>query len=115
MTTAIYRCWTEIDGSALRHNAAVVRERIGSAELLAVVKANGYGHGMIGVAQALAKDSQLFGVANLEEAIQLRYALPHPIIILGPALPEESWALADRGVIASVSTFDEAHGLDRVV
>ena len=54
MTTAIYRCWAEIDRSALRHNAAVVRERIGSAELLAVVKADAYGHGLIGVAQALA-------------------------------------------------------------
>ncbi len=114
MNTSTYRCWAEIDGSALRHNAAVVRERIGSAELLAVVKANGYGHGMIGVAQALAKDSQLFGVANLEEAIQLRYALPHPIIILGPALPEERWAIAERGFIASVSTFDEAQDFDRM-
>ena len=60
----------------MRHNAAVVRDRIGSAELLAVVKANGYGHGMIGVAQALANDAQLFGVANLEEAIALRGGAP---------------------------------------
>ena len=51
MNTSTYRCWAEIDRTALRHNAAVVRERIGSAELLAVVKANGYGHGMVGVAE----------------------------------------------------------------
>jgi len=44
---------------------ARVRERIGSAKLLAVVKANAYGHGMVGVAEALANDAQLFGVANL--------------------------------------------------
>ena len=72
MTTETYRCWAEIDQSALRHNAGVVRENIGSAELLAVVKADAYGHGLIGVAQALANEAQLFGVANLEEAIQLR-------------------------------------------
>ena len=52
-----YRCWAEIDQSALRHNARLVRERIGPrVELLAVVKANGYGHGMVGVAKALAQD-----------------------------------------------------------
>jgi len=62
-----YRCWAEVDRSALRHNAKVVRERIGSAGLLAVVKADGYGHGIVGVAQTLAEDAQLFGVANLEE------------------------------------------------
>jgi alanine racemase len=113
-TTNGRRCWAEIDRGALRHNAAVVRERIGSAELLAVVKANGYGHGMVGVAEALADDSQLFGVANLEEAITLRSALPHPIIILGPALPEERATIAERAFIPSVSTFEEAQVFDRV-
>src|SRR2546422_1111523 len=113
MTTETYRCWAEIDRSALRHNAAVVHDRIGSAELLAVVKANGYGHGMVGVAQALANDAQLFGVANLEEAITLRNALPHPILILGPATPEERSLIAERGFIASVSTIEEAQEFDR--
>src|SRR5919109_879094 len=77
-----YRCWAEIDRAALRHNAKVVRDRIGSAEILAVVKANAYGHGLLGVAQALANDAQLFGVANVEEARTLRESLSHPIIIL---------------------------------
>jgi alanine racemase len=109
-----YRCWAEIDRSALRHNAKVVRERIGSAELLAVVKANGYGHGMVEVAQALAEDAQLFGVANLEEATELRAALLHPIIILGPALPEERSTIAERGFIPSISTLEEAQDYDRM-
>lgn len=109
-----YRCWAEIDRSALRHNAAVVRERIGAAELLAVVKANAYGHGMVGVAQALAADAQLFGVANLEEAIELRRTLPHPIIILGPALPEERSTIAESGFIPTVSTLEEAQDFGRL-
>jgi tRNA A37 threonylcarbamoyladenosine modification protein TsaB len=51
------RCWAEVDCAALRHNARVARERIGpGTELLAVVKANGYGHGMVEVAQALRED-----------------------------------------------------------
>ena len=108
MTTETDRCWAEIDRSALRHNAAVVRGRIGSAELLAVVKADAYGHGMIGVAKALANDVQLFGVANLQEATALRNELSHPIIILGPALPEERLTIVERGFIPSISTFAEA-------
>jgi len=111
---ATYRCWAEIDRSALRHNAKVVRDRIGSAELLAVVKANAYGHGMVGVAQVLADDAHLFGVANLEEAMTLRASLPHPIIILGSALPQERSRIAERGFIPSVSTLEEAQDFDRL-
>jgi alanine racemase len=109
-----YRCWAEIDLGALRHNVKVVRDRLGSAEMLAVVKANAYGHGMVGVAEALAKDAQLFGVANLEEAITLRAALPHPIIILGPAIPQERSTIAERGFIPSVSTLEEAEDFNRL-
>lgn len=111
---ATYRCWAEIDRSALRHNAKVVRDRIGSAELLAVVKANAYGHGMVGVAQVLADDAHLFGVANLEEAMTLRASLPHPIIILGSAVPQERSTIAERGFIPSVSALEEAQDFDRL-
>ncbi len=111
--TQTHRCWAEIDRSALQHNAAAVRNRIGSAELLAVVKANGYGHGMVGVAEALANDAQLFGVANLEEAMTLRDSLTHPVIILGPALPEERSTIVERGFIPSISTLEEAEDFNR--
>src|SRR5438105_13925701 len=114
MSPAIYRCSAEIDRSGLRHNAAVVRERIGLAELVAVVKADAYGHGMIGVAQALADDAQLFGVANLEEAIALRNEVSHAIIILGPALSEDRSTIVERGFISYISTFDEAEDLSQL-
>ena len=108
-----YRCWAEIDRDALRHNAKVVRQRIGSADMLAVVKANAYGHGLLGVAQTLADDAQLFGVANLEEALALRASLPHPIVILGPATPEERSIIAQRGFIPTISSLEEAQAFDR--
>jgi alanine racemase len=114
MTQPVFRCWAEIDTEALRRNASKVRERIGSAELLAVVKANAYGHGMIGVAEALARDVQLFGVANIEEAIALRAALPHPIMILGPALPQERVEIARRDIIPTISTLEEAEDFNRL-
>jgi alanine racemase len=113
-TSETFRCWAEIDGNALRKNARAVRERIGSAELLAVVKANGYGHGMVGVARALAEDVQLFGVANLEEAALLRTSLPHPVVILGPALPQERAAIVESQFIPTVSTLEEAEDFDRL-
>ncbi len=108
-----YRCWAEIDRNALRHNAGVVRDRIGSAEMLAVVKANAYGHGLVGVAETLADDAQLFGVANLQEALALRESLPHPIVILGPAIPEERRIIAERGFIPTISSLEEAQTFNR--
>jgi len=109
-----YRCWAEIDRSALRHNAKIVRERVGSAEIIAVVKASAYGHGLIGVAETLADEAQLFGVANLEEALALRESVSHPIIILGPALPGERSAIAERGFIPTISALEEAEDFNRV-
>jgi len=109
-----YRCWVEIDRRALRHNAKVVRERIGSAEMLAVVKANAYGHGLVGVAETLTDQAQLFGVANLEEARTLRESFAHPIIILGPALPGERSTIAERGFIPTISALEEAEDFNRI-
>jgi alanine racemase len=111
--TQNHRCWAEIDCAALSHNAKVVRERIGKAEMLAVVKANAYGHGLMGVAEALADDAQLFGVANLDEALALREKFKHPIIILGPSLPEEIPPIVERGFIPTISTFEEAQAFER--
>ncbi|PYL35441.1 MAG: alanine racemase, partial [Verrucomicrobia bacterium] len=110
----IYRCWAEIDRSALRHNAKIVRERVGSAEVLAVVKANAYGHGLMGVAETLACEAQLFGVANLEEALALRESFSHPIILLGPTLPGERSTIAERGFIPTISALKEAQDFNRV-
>jgi alanine racemase len=109
-----YRCWAEIDRDALSHNARVVRERAGSAEILAVVKANAYGHGLIGVAEILADEVQLFGVANLEEALALRGSFSHPIVILGPALLGERSTIAERGFIPTISALDEAEDFNRL-
>src|SRR5437588_11760062 len=105
-----YRCWVEIERAALRHNAKVGRARIGAAEMLAVVKANAYGHGALGVAEALAEDVQFFGVANLEEALALRQRVTQPIITLSPTLPDERAAVVQHAIIPTISSFEEAEG-----
>ena len=114
-STETYRCWAEIDRGALLHNLGIVRERIGKADVLAVVKANAYGHGLVGVAEAVANEVQFFGVANLEEAIALRTAgLPHPVMILGPAVPGERAAIVARKFIPTISAIEEAEAFDRI-
>ncbi len=109
--TDALRCWAEIDREALRHNARGAREHLApGVSLLAVIKANGYGHGLRAVAEALRNDAQLFGVANLEEAIDAREVAPHPVIILGPALAAERSGIVAHHFIPSVSSLEEARG-----
>jgi alanine racemase len=71
-----------IDLDALRHNLQRARTADPGARQFAVIKANGYGHGMVPVAQALS-DADGFAVASLEEAITLRDAgISQPILLL---------------------------------
>lgn len=72
-----------IDLSALRHNIQRVRDIAEGRKILAMVKANAYGHGALRVAQALKNYVNAFGVAAFEEAIELRQAgISEPIIIM---------------------------------
>ena len=71
-----------INLQALRHNFQRVRESAAGSRIMAVVKANGYGHGLVRVAQALP-GADAFGVANLDEAVVLRSAgVTQPVVIL---------------------------------
>lgn len=71
-----------IDLSALRHNLALIKMLAPHSKVLAVIKANGYGHGMLRVAQQLAQ-ADGFGVASIDEAIFLRQqGFLHRILLL---------------------------------
>ncbi|MDO4502255.1 MAG: alanine racemase [Coriobacteriia bacterium] len=77
--------WTEVDLNAIRHNVAAVRREVGSGRrLLAVVKADAYGHGAVKVAKtALNTGADYLAVATVNEGIQLREGLVNaPILIL---------------------------------
>jgi len=106
------RCWAEIDLGALRHNLRTVRETIGDgAGVMAVVKANAYGHGMPEIANAIREDVWMFGVANAAEARELRDSLGKnapDIFILGPALPHEREEIARADFVPAVSCVEEA-------
>lgn len=104
------RSWVEVDPGALRHNLAVVRRSIGPRPgILAVIKANAYGHGTEQVAKALAHDVEIFGVANLSEARAVAAAeTGRRIMLLSPCLPSEWPEAVARGFIVTVSGAEEA-------
>ncbi len=74
-----------IDVQALRENLATVRRYAPGRHVMAIIKADGYGHGAVRVARALAS-TDAFGVASIEEAVRLREAkIRRPIVLLeGP-------------------------------
>ncbi len=85
-----------IDLTALRHNYRLARERHGG-RVLAVVKANAYGHGAVRCAQALAHDADGFAVAFLGEALELRAAgITAPILLLEGVFGADELGAVDR-------------------
>ncbi len=119
MNTASYltRCWAEIDLGAIRHNVAAARAAVGpGVGILAVVKADAYGHGLAPVARALADTGEVavFGVANVVEAEHLREVLPDAAVtVLSPALPDERAAVVRMGLLPWVSSIAEAEDYAR--
>src|SRR3989338_2035130 len=77
--------WLELDQNALRHNLAqILSLTFPNAQIMAVVKANAYGHGLLEVAQCLRNKVSYFGVASIEEALVLRNAgIGTPILLFG--------------------------------
>ena len=65
--------YIRIDLDAILENFRAVRQRAG-AEVMAVVKANGYGHGAVPVAKLLEAEASFFGVSSVAEALELRRA-----------------------------------------
>ena len=75
-------CYAVIDLDAVQHNLAKVRSCAPGAKVMALVKANGYGHGMLRIADAL-QDADAFAVARADEGIRLRKAgLKNRIVVL---------------------------------
>ncbi len=84
----------EVSASALRHNLALLKKYNDQAGILAVVKANAYGHGAVQVARVLEAEGVSFlGVALVEEGLELRNAgITLPILVMGGSY-ENAWPL----------------------
>ncbi|MDR3589961.1 MAG: alanine racemase [Negativicutes bacterium] len=104
----------EIDLAAIRHNIVQIRNKIGpAAKLVAVVKANAYGHGAVPVSRAaLQAGADCLAVALPEEGAQLRAAgFTVPIFILGLTLPEQAGLVIANDLIATVSSSEGIRAL----
>ena len=109
--------YAEIDLSRIADNTKILKEDAGTAELMAVVKADAYGHGATQVAlTALANGATWLGVARLSEAVSLRKAgIDAPILILGYTPDTGVPHLLQYNLRQAVLTLDHAKSLSRAV
>jgi len=109
------RAWAEIDLAALRKNLRAARVASG-VDMMAVVKAGAYGHGLEEVAKALAGENlAFFGVANVGEARRIRLAgVPTRVYLLGATWAGEREEIVARDWTPCLSTLDEAEHFNRL-
>jgi alanine racemase len=108
--------WAEVDLNAYAHNIRELRRITRSgARLMAVVKANGYGHGAVEVARAaLPNGAACLGVARIHEGVQLRAAgLEAPILVFGYSAPESAPTLIEHELTQTVYSQASAAALSR--
>jgi alanine racemase len=104
-----------IDCAALRWNFRQIRAKVGpTVKILCMVKANGYGHGAVAIAEVLAVEgSDAFGVATVEEAIELRNrGIRAPILVVAGAYPEQLDLFIEHHLTAVAHDAESLAGLD---
>ena len=117
--------WAEIRLSALAHNLKAIRRHIDSGEtrsatrsqrkILAIVKANAYGHGAVPVSRALAKaGADWFGVTSTAEGIELREGkIRKPILVLTGFWPGEEKRLIQHDLTPAITRCEQLRFLER--
>lgn len=106
--------WIEVDRAAIRHNVRRIQEYIGPrCGVLAVVKANGYGHGLLEAARAALEGGAAgLAVAIASEGLILRHAgITAPILVMGSTEPDLAATLVAHDVAAGVDSLAEAESL----
>ncbi len=106
-----------VDLRSIAYNVAEIRKKIGGKrDLMAVVKADGYGHGSVEVSRtALKNGANCLGVATPEEGQQLREAgVDVPILVLGLIQPEEAYKVVHFSLEQSVCSLELAEALDQI-
>lgn len=108
------RTWAEINLDALSHNMRQIKKITNpNALIMAVVKADAYGHGAAECAEVLLENgADRLAVATLSEAIELRRLFPNiPILILGSSMESEAPELVENDITVSVYTYELAQAL----
>src|SRR5580692_11056330 len=105
--------WAEIDLAAVAHNARVLAELAAPAELCAVVKAHGYGHGGPAVARAaLAGGAGRLAVALVDEGVELReHGITAPVLLLSECGTEAAATVLEYGLTPTVYSHEGIEAL----
>ena len=107
--------WAEVSASAIRHNVRALRAVVGDAAICAVVKANGYGHGPLLVANAaLEGGATSLAVALVDEGLELRHAgISAPILLLTEIPPETIPDAYGADLTLTIGSLDGARAASR--
>ncbi len=107
--------WAEIDLDALAANIGVLRQRAGGASLMAIVKANAYGHGAVPIAEAaLEAGAGSLGVICVDEGRQLRAAgIRAPIVVLGHTPVAQAEEIVAHSLTATVNSLELGRAIAR--
>lgn len=108
--------WAEIELTAIEHNMRVFLQAVSpGTRVMAVVKADGYGHGAVAVArEAVSAGASFLGVATVEEGLELRAGgITSPILVLGFTPGDYAPLLLDHDITATVFTWAEAETFSR--
>ncbi len=105
-----YRTWAEIDLDALGHNMREIR-KLTEAKIMAVIKADGYGHGMVQAYRTLVKNgADCFAAATVKEAVDLRKSgATEPILVLGYVPGDLAQMLLTHDIMPTVFDLESAH------
>lgn len=108
-----HRTYLKIDLNKLEHNFNCVRNKLPSnIKILGVIKANAYGHGAVEIGKFLDGKCDFFGVACIEEAVELKKAeIKTPILILGRVFPFDIETAVKYDVRIPIFSYDDAVAL----
>lgn len=107
------RTWIEVDKKAIYHNIAEFRKIIKpDVKLMAIVKSNAYGHGLVDFAQTVENKVDWFGVDSITEGLKLRQkGMKKPVFVLGYTLPARVEDATQNDISLSVSTLNSLRHL----
>lgn len=116
MNTRFYRAWVEINLDHIEHNVKEIAKRVGKmTEIMAVVKADAYGHGVFETVPTLLESgASRLAVSMLDEAIQLReIGIKVPILVLSYTEPVRAEEIIEHGITQTVFSHDLAQALSK--
>lgn len=111
------RVYAQIDLDAICQNVQNAMNKVGKeTKMMAIIKTDAYGHGAVPVAKALNEiGTYAFGVATVEEAVQLRQSgIQNPILILGYVFPADYGTLLENDIMHAVFQFETAKALSDI-